>query len=344
MDRDRSSDPALSIDPGTRSEDRFQVLAIDGGGIRGIFAAALLAGLEEDLERPLLDSFDLVVGTSTGGIIALGLGAGISPQGILNFYVAEKGRIFPDQLRLRWLRHLFLAKYSPTPLEAALRERFGEKLLGESAVPLVIPSYDLGENAVHPFKTPHHDRLRRDYKIPMWAVAMATTAAPTYYPTFRLPGEQVRLIDGGVWANNPAVVGVTEAVSIFGRDLADIRVLSVGTTGSPRARRSKLDNAGVIRWARGPNVVEVLLQGQSAGAFAQLQHLIGPERAHRLDPIAPDRSALDHCDANELIAKAAHYSRVFSPTFQTVFAGHTAAPYAPLYGAQTEEGTSAAHN
>ena len=213
MDRDRSSDPALSIDPGTRSEDRFQVLAIDGGGIRGIFAAALLAGLEEDLERPLLDSFDLVVGTSTGGIIALGLGAGISPQGILNFYVAEKGRIFPDQLRLRWLRHLFLAKYSPTPLEAALRERFGEKLLGESAVPLVIPSYDLGENAVHPFKTPHHDRLRRDYKIPMWAVGMATAAAPTYLPTFRLPGDHARLIDGGVWANNPALVGVTEAVS-----------------------------------------------------------------------------------------------------------------------------------
>ena len=122
------------------------------------------------------------------------------------------------------------------------------------------------------------------------------TAAPTFFPAFRLPGDHVRLIDGGVWANNPAMVGVTEAVSMFGRPLDEIRLLSVGTTTSTRTRRSRLDNAGLLRWVRSPNVVEVLLNAQSTGAFTQVQHLIGTENARRLNPPAPDElAALDTC-------------------------------------------------
>ena len=154
----------------------------------------------------------------------------------------------------------------------------------------------------------------------MWAVAMATAAAPTYFPAFRLPPDHVRLVDGGVWANNPCMVGVTEAVSMFGRPLEQIRLLSIGTTSSTKTRPGRLDNAGLLRWARGPNVVDVLLRGQSAGAFAQVQHLIGPTNAYRLDPPAPEDAALDRCEAAELIAKAARHSRIFSPTFHDVFA------------------------
>jgi len=315
---------------------RFQVLAIDGGGVRGIFVAAILAALEADLETPVAVPFDLIVGTSTGGIIALALGAGLTPREILDFYLDQKSRIFP---RWRGARHLFAAKYRPEPLERALREVFGGRLLGESRIPLVVPAYDLAENTVHLFKTPHHPRLRRDYRTPMWSVAMATAAAPTYFPAFRLPDEQSRLIDGGVWANNPAMVGVTEAVSMFGYSLNEIRVLSLGTTSSPRARPTRLDNAGVLRWVRGPSVVEVLLRGQSVGAFAQVQHLVGAEHAYRLDPVAPERASLDRCDARDLIGKASHHSRQFSPTFQAVFAGHTSPPYAPLHGANQKVGT-----
>jgi predicted acylesterase/phospholipase RssA len=325
----------------TANPRRFQVLSIDGGGVRGIFVAAVLAALEDDLEIPVAASFDLIVGTSTGGIIALALGAGLNPTEILDFYLTQKDRIFPGQ-RLGWrmARHLLAAKYRPRPLERALREVFGDRLLCESRIPLVIPAYDLAESTVHLFKTPHHPRLRRDYRIPMWAVAMATTAAPTYFPAFRLPDEHSRLIDGGVWANNPAMVGVTEAVSMFGRELSELRVLSLGTTTSPRPRPTRLDNAGVLRWARGPGVVEVLLRGQSVGAFAQVQHLVGVENAHRLDPVAPEYASLDRCDARELIGKASHHSRLFSPTFQTVFAGYTPAPYAALRAANQKAGIS----
>jgi hypothetical protein len=121
---------------------------------------------------------------------------------------------------------------------------------------------------------------------------------------------------------------------MFGRPLEEIRVLSLGTTTSLKPRQSRLDNAGLWRWARGTNVVDVLMAGQSAGAFAQVQHLIGKERARRLDPPAPPEIAsLDRCDARELVAKAAHHSREFAPTFERVFAGHVAPPFQPLHGA-----------
>lgn len=320
-------------------QPRFQVLALDGGGVRGIFTAALLAGLENDSGRSILELFDLVVGTSTGGIIALGLGAGLSPREVLDFYVAEKDCIFPNRLGWRSVRQLFAAKYRPSGLQLALRRVFGTKVLGESRVPLVIPSYNLGENDVYLFKTPHHRRLKRDHKVPMWAVAMATSAAPTFFPAFRLPDDQVRLVDGGLWANNPAMVGVTEAVSMFGRRLEDVRVLSLGTTSSLRPRRSRLDNGGLFRWARGPGVIDVLLNGQSAGAFAQVQHLVGPNNAHRLNPPAPvELAKLDACDARELIAKASHHSRFFCPTFEEVFGSHIPVSYVPLHGPDAKVG------
>jgi patatin-like phospholipase/acyl hydrolase len=317
----------------------FQVLALDGGGVRGIFTAAILAGLEEDTGRRIVDHFDLVVGTSTGGIVALGPGAGLTPREILDFYVSQNRSIFSNPLGWRILRRPFAAKYRPKRLQAALQRTFGQTLLGDSAVPLVIPSFNLGENAVYIFKTPHHERLKRDHRVPMWAVAMATSAAPTFFPAFRLPGDGVRLIDGGVWANNPAMVGVTEAVSMFGQRLDDIRVLSLGTTSTVKLGRTKLDNGGLVRW--GFNAADVFLDGQSAGAFAQVQHLVGVDHAHRLNPPAPkELESLDACDAQDLIAKAAHYSRQFCPAFESTFGSHVRSQYAPFHGPKAQEGAT----
>ena len=324
-------------DPVIDGDSRFQVLSLDGGGVRGIFTAGVLAGIEEDIGHPVLDHFDLVVGTSAGGITALALGAGMSPREIVDFYVREAPNIFPGPARWRRIRQVLVAKYSQSGLERALRRAFGHKLLGDSSVPLVVPAYNLGENDVYIFKTPHHLRLKRDWKVPMWAVAMATSAAPTFFPAFTLPGAGVRLVDGGVWANNPAMVGVVEAVSMFEQRLADIRVLSLGTTSSPRARPRRLDNGGLLRWVRGPNVVDVLLNGQGAGAFAQVQHLIGREDAHRLNPQLLDGTiALDAADGADLMSRAAHHSRSFSPTFEATFADHTPHRYVPMYGPKAE--------
>ena len=318
---------------GALSPGRFQVLSLDGGGIRGIFSAGLLAGLEKDLGRPVLDHFDLVVGTSTGGLIALALGAGMAPGDVVDLYVSEMTTIFPGPRRLRSARQLVRSKYRSDGLVRLLRSVFDDRILGESRVPLVIPSFDLGENKVYLFKTPHHERLKRDWQVPFWQVAAATSAAPTFFPAFSLPEDHVRLVDGGVWANNPAMVGVVEAVSMFSQPLHTIRVLSVGTTADQRTRERKLDNGGLMQWVRSPNVVDVLLTGQSVGAFTQVQHLIGCDNAHRLDPPAPaGLMHLDTVDARDLKAKAAYHSRFFCPTFESTFADHTAVPYHPWYG------------
>ncbi len=313
-----------------QARGQLQILALDGGGLKGIFSAAVLAGLEQDTGRPILDHFDLVTGTSTGGIIALALGAGLSPRQIVEFYVTERHQIFPNRYGHRALRQLFAAKHNPNNLQAALRRVFGETLLGDSRVPLVIPTYNLGDDDVYLFKTPHVERLKRDWRVPMWQVAMATSAAPTFFPAFCLPSDKVRLIDGGVWANNPAMVGVTEAVSLFEMPLDRIRVLSLGTTSAVTVRKRRLDRGGLVQWARGGTVVDVLLRGQSTGAHTQVTHLLGADNVLRLDPPAPaGLSRLDAVDADELIGKASHHSRRACPQFEATFGGHVPAPYHP---------------
>lgn len=128
--------------------NRFQILSLDGGGIKGLFSAAILAHLEEDLNINVSDYFDLIVGTSTGGIIALGLGLGMKPHDIVHFYVGKGQAIFPGSI-ITNLRKYWRNKFDASPLENALKECFNDKLLGESKKRLVIPSYNLGDDDVY---------------------------------------------------------------------------------------------------------------------------------------------------------------------------------------------------
>lgn len=310
----------------------FQILSLDGGGIKGIFSAAILAHLEDDLGINIIDHFDLIVGTSTGGIIALALGAGMRPIEIVEFYVKKGPEIFASGGLLNRIthsvRHFFKTKYDNTSLENALKECFGNKLLADSKRPLVIPAYNIGEDDIYLFKTPHNERLRRDWKIPMWKVALATSAAPTYFPTFTRINN-IRLVDGGVWANNPLMVGIVEAISMFNVPLNAIRVLSLGTTNAIKGRPKTLDHGGIWQWKN--EAVNVILRGQSIAAFTQAQHLLGKDKVVRIDPKVPDKLfELDKLSEKELLAKAAHESRKFSPDFKK-FIRHFSPEFKPLY-------------
>ena len=310
--------------------DRFQILSLDGGGIKGIFSAAVLTHLEEDLNLDITEHFDLITGTSTGGIIALGLGIGMRPREILRFYVNKGPVIFANGL-IASLKRLWRNKHSSECLEKALRECFGDVLLGVCRKRVVIPSYNIGEDDVYLFKTPHHERLTRDYKVPVWKVAMATSAAPTYFPSFRNV-DHIRLVDGGVWANNPTMVGVVEAVSMLNVPLESIRVFSLGTTNEIRGRSKKLDHGGLLQWAF--EVVDVVMRGQSIGANTQAMHLLGSENVLRLDPKVPDGLfALDRIKEEELLSKAAHESRHVAPFFKDKFTGHIADEFKPFHQA-----------
>jgi len=308
--------------------DRFQILSLDGGGIKGIFSAAVLAHLEEDLQVKLTDHFDLITGTSTGGIIALALGIGMRPREILRFYIEKGPLIFPNGFA-NSLKQLWRNKYDAGPLEKALKECFGDSLLGACKKRLVIPTYNIGEDDVYLFKTPHHERLTRDYKVPIWKVAMATTAAPTYFPSFRNV-DHIRLVDGGVWANNPTMVGIVEAISMLNIPLESIAVFSLGTTDGIKGRSKKLDQGGCIQWVR--ETVNVIMRGQSIGAHTQALHLLGKEKLLRLDPKVSDGLfKLDGLKEDELLSKAAHVSRHFAPGFKAMFTGHLAAEYKPFH-------------
>src|SRR6266700_677141 len=155
-----------------------RILTIDGGGIKGVFPAAFLATLEDELGGPIADYFDLIAGTSTGGIIAIGL---------------------------------FRAKYTNGALRRVLVDAFGERYLGESKTRLLIPSLNLAAERVHLYKTSHHPKLVTDYKVPAVEVALATVAAPTYFPIHMSP-EGVPYIDGSMWARNPLGLAVIEAI------------------------------------------------------------------------------------------------------------------------------------
>lgn len=313
--------------------ERFQILALDGGGFRGMFSAAVLTRLEEDLGTRIVDHFDLIAGTSTGGIIALGLGLGLSPREILTFYTEHGPRIFRDRSRMRGVRHLVRAKYGSDPLKAALTKVFGDRTFGESTKRLVITSYNVAADDVYLFRTPHLPALKRDWREKAVNVALATSAAPTYLPGTRLDG--ARLIDGGVWANNPTMVALTEAVGPLSVPLKAIRVFSLGTTIDVRSRHRRLDRGGILPWAR--DAVEVLMRAQSESATKQVKHFVGKANALRLNPTVPTGAvALDKVDTETLYGLAGHVSRDASPTVHRMFCDHRAPVFEPFYPAREE--------
>lgn len=316
----------------TRTTDEFHILSLDGGGIKGLFSAAALAAVEEDLKTSIVDHFDLITGTSTGGIIALGLGLGMRPRDIVEFYLSQGPEIFPSLIGFKRFQHWLYRKFSSVPLESALRHHFGEKRLADSTKRLVIPTYNLSDDDVYLFRTPHATRLRRDYKVPAWQVALATSAAPTFFPCCRHV-DGLRLIDGGVWANNPTLVGVIEAFGTLSVPLNDIKVLSLGTSEAISTRRHRLNTGGILSWARGNAAIDVIMRGQSIAVHNQAKFLLGQDRVHRLNPVVPENEfSLDGTHkASDLIAKAAHHSRTFMPTFEREFLSHTAKSFSPLY-------------
>jgi uncharacterized protein len=155
---------------------------------------------------------------------------------------------------------------------------------------------------------------------------MATTAAPTYFPAAQV--DRQRLVDGGVWANNPSVVGIGEAVSMLAVPLPAIRVLNVGTVDQRTIHSKKLDRGGWGTWAT--SAVPLLVTAMSRGAQGTAQHLVGKGDFVRFDATVPgDIFTLDKADAGDLAGLASGESRLLSPTYTERFADHVAAPYVP---------------
>jgi len=305
-----------------------RVLSLDGGGIRGVFTAAVLATVEEMTGKRLVDHFDLIAGTSTGGIIALGLGLGLPARKILEFYCEAGPRIFPTTgLTWRNLRWVFRPKHKQKVLRNSLERIMGRNLMGDSSCRLIIPAFDAATGDVHVFKTAHHDRLKQDYLTPAVEVALATAAAPTYFQVFQNTSGQ-RFIDGGVWANCPAAIAAVEARCILAAH--EIEILSIGTTGAPFRIPKRVGRSGVLGW--GKLTLEVLMNAQQAGALAQAQ-LLSDGQVMRVDrPVPPKLFTLDNAKAiDELHAIGLHAGRHSEKAISSRFLLAPADPFRPVH-------------
>lgn len=312
---------------------KFRILSLDGGGIKGAFSVSFLSTIEEMTGKNIIDHFDLITGTSTGGIIAIALAMGIPAVDILRFYRERGPHIFPVtglHRRLGSLMHWMIkSKYSSTILRTELESILGDRKFGEAKCRLVIPSFNADNGDVYLFKTAHHPRLKQDYKLPAVDVALATSAAPTYFPAFT-GHNGLTYVDGGVWANCPVTVGIVEAISFLDMKREKLEVLSIGTTCTPFSLSQLQRTLGGLLWNTG--IIGLQMQAQAASAIAQAKVLSGG-RLVRIDvPAKPKRFSLDDSrKIGELVALGATEARHRENEISTKFLGSPAPQFIPIY-------------
>lgn len=324
-----------------------RILAIDGGGIKGTIPAAFLSTVENTTGENIVDHFDLIAGTSTGGIIALGLGLGLSATEILGFYENDGPRIFAQEeakvsrlggaigflkTKARLGRQILLPKYDANALRASLEEKFRGRMLGESQTRLLIPAFDRHRREIHVFKTAHHPRFGIDWKERVVDVALATAAAPTYLPEHQLDSG-VSLLDGGIWANNPVGLAVVEAISTLGWSRDDLYVLSIGCS---EEAISIPKNSGYLGLAL--KMADIFMLGQSRGAHGTAKLLTGhTERDPRLFRYQPITAKGEFCldgvgQIKALKGIGVNMAREAIPQIQDLFLNHAREQFLPFHG------------
>jgi uncharacterized protein len=269
------------------SQKVFRVLSIDGGGMRGLYSAAYLHRLTQYFAKKdglakvdIGKGFDLIVGTSTGGILATSLFAGTDLAEVMRLYQQHGKRIFPAKILMDgWLSYFqapFRAcfiKCGSEALKAALTSQFQSKTLGEvyaeRKIALCIPAINLRTHKAWIFKTPHWEASsHRDDGYKLVDICMATSAAPVYLPVACVddpndPDQYNLFIDGGLWANNPVLVALVEAQRCTTPD-TEIQIFCLDTAPPPSGEsinRSGL-NRGLIGWLFGKKVAELNIDAQ----------------------------------------------------------------------------------
>ena len=261
----------------------MRVLAIDGGGIRGLIPALVLTELERRAGRRVFELFDLIAGTSTGGILACALCAPdpLPASELVNLYEEEGPNIFHRSIfqRIRSAEGVIDEKYDDAALERALERFLGHKQLAESKPDLIVPSYDMALPGPYFFKTSKARETPAGDDFPLSIVARATSAAPTYFEAAEA-GERA-LVDGGVFAVNPAMCALAEVLNAEDVRPRDVVLLSLGT-GERTHKRSfdEIKDWGLARWAR--PILDVVFDGASDAVNYQLERVLSADRYWRL--------------------------------------------------------------
>jgi predicted acylesterase/phospholipase RssA len=269
----------------------LRILSIDGGGIRGILPAMVLADLERRTNRPMIDLFDLIVGTSTGGLVALALSC---PDGegkprhtardIVRLYEVEGKRVFSRSVwhKIRSVGALAEGKYPAAGIEGVLQDYFGETRLKDSLADVVVPAYEIERRIPFFFKTANA-KIKSYYDYPMKTVIRAATAAPTYFEPTQVqidgPNDYYALVDGALFAYNPGMCAYVEALHRYS-SFESVIMVSLGTGKlTRRLPYNEVKEWGAARWAQ--PVFALMCDGLCDVVDHQLQELLPEAEAGR---------------------------------------------------------------
>jgi patatin-like phospholipase/acyl hydrolase len=276
----------------------FTILSLSGGDYMGLYTAHVLAALEARSGKPLRESFDLVAGTSIGGIIGLTIARGIPMAQLVERFEARGVEIFsgrppPDGFASTardMLRFLTGSKYSNAALRSTILEMIdGDILLGDLEARYIAPTVNLTRGKPMTFRTPHLKHHSNSAHIRAIDVALATSAAPTILPLVEIGGEYY--CDGGIYANSPDHIAMHEAESLIGIDPDTVSMLSIGTTSAAyEFPTPKSPSFGLREWLDERRIIRMALATQQQSAHRILQHRLG-ERYLRLDAVqGPDHT------------------------------------------------------
>jgi len=292
--------------PGAKpiAPNRFNILSLSGGGFRGLFSAHILSKLEEQKKLPVRSAVDLFAGTSIGGIVAAALAVDVPLTNIFSTIRTEGTKIFGSGRSLSrgvtWLKGWIAAKHPSKPLKDAIERIFAGKektKLSDLEVPLLIPAVSYTHAAPYLFKSRGLDAINPS-KDSLLDACMATSAAPTFFPAYKLATNM--LVDGGLIANAPDTLAITHATRVKGLALQSIRILSVGTAGKPMQRGAQRTiSSGILGWLGSHDMVELTLATQEQLAVEEAQRILG-QRFLRIDaqPTSDQQQflALDRAD------------------------------------------------
>lgn len=292
----------------TRKQNELRVLSIDGGGMKGILPSVYLKRIEDHTGDPIYKYFDLITGTSTGGIIALGLSVGMSGADISDIYIEEGANIFSKKIASNMF---FSSKYKNAYLKKVLQQKFADIKLEDAHTMLCIPSIEHHKAEPKVFKTPHHSEYILDGTRYMWEVALATSAAPMFFPAADI-GDAECKIDGGLWANNPILVALAEGKKL-GFEHNQIRVLSLGTGDSIYNVNNKVaKKSGLLSWKT--NIIDLTFQVQSKSATYTASYLLG-ENLNRIEPLFGRTLKLDSTKEEDITFMINEANQLYEKTF-----------------------------
>jgi hypothetical protein len=288
----------------------FKILAIDGGGIRGVFPAQILKRIKEELSIEFCQKIQIITGTSTGAIIAAGLAIEYPIEQIVDLYKTEGHKIFHRNYseflnKYNW-KGLLQSKYNNLYLKEILNNVFKNLTLSETKSKLMIPASDASNGSVFIFKSNYDENFVRDKDIKIADAVLASCSAPTFFNPVKV--KEYLLADGGLWANNPSLIALTEAMGRrFKKDKSQIRILSLGTGLGKKYYDPKDDNKdwGFKRWGLG--LISTVMNLQSINVDNIVRFILDNDdnRFVRINFDTDCEVALDDVDSvDNLVARA----------------------------------------